>query len=97
MLPGRQGEGVLGPLFTHRDHFDEATAVAAEVPAGSLVFFSPHSVHGSLPNRSERPRRALVLTYQPGGTAHVQGGPRAERRRLGELAAACSNAARSSS
>ncbi len=67
MLPGRQGEGVLGPLFTHPDHFDEASAVAAEVPAGSLVFFSPHSVHGSQPNRSERPRRALVLTYQPGG------------------------------
>jgi hypothetical protein len=67
MLPGRQGEGVLGPLFTHPDHFDERTAVAVEVPAGSLVFFSPHSVHGSQPNRSERPRRALVLTYQPGG------------------------------
>ena len=67
MLPGRQGEGVLGPLFTHPDHFDEASAVAVEVPAGSLVFFSPHSVHGSQPNRSESPRRALVLTYQPGG------------------------------
>jgi hypothetical protein len=65
MLPGRQGEGVLGPLFTHPAHFDEQSAVAAEVPAGSLVFFSPHSVHGSLPNRSDRPRRALVLTYQP--------------------------------
>jgi Phytanoyl-CoA dioxygenase (PhyH) len=67
MLPGRQGEGVLGPLFTHPDHFDECTAVDAVAPAGSLVFFSPHSVHGSLPNRSERPRRALVLTYQPAG------------------------------
>jgi hypothetical protein len=67
MLPGRQGEGVLGPLFTHPDHFDERSAVAAEVPAGSLVFFSPHSVHGSLPNLSDRPRRALVLTYQPAG------------------------------
>ena len=67
ILPGRQGEGVLGPLFTGPDQFDERSAVAAELPAGSLVFFSPHSVHGSLPNRSERPRRALVLTYQPGG------------------------------
>ena len=65
LLPGRQGEGVLGPLFTHPDHFDEGSAVAAELPAGSLVFFSPHSVHGSLPNSSDRPRRALVLTYQP--------------------------------
>ena len=38
----------------------------AVVPAGSVVFFSPHSVHGSQPNRSDTPRRALVLTYQPG-------------------------------
>jgi ectoine hydroxylase-related dioxygenase (phytanoyl-CoA dioxygenase family) len=67
MLPGRAGEGVLGPLFTRLDQFDESAAVAAELPAGSLVFFSPHSVHGSLPNRSERARRALVLTYQPAG------------------------------
>lgn len=67
LLPGREGEGRLGPLFTHPDQFDESRAVAAEVPAGSLLFFSPHSVHGSLPNRSDRPRRALVLTYQPGG------------------------------
>jgi ectoine hydroxylase-related dioxygenase (phytanoyl-CoA dioxygenase family) len=65
MLPGRTDEGVLGPLFTRLDQFDESAAVAAELPAGSLVFFSPHSVHGSLPNRSERARRALVLTYQP--------------------------------
>jgi hypothetical protein len=67
LLPGRQGEGVLGPLFTHPAQFDERRAVVAAVPAGSLVFFSPHSVHGSQPNRSERARRALVLTYQPGG------------------------------
>ncbi len=65
MLPGREGEGVLGPLFTRPDQFDERDAVSAELRAGSLVFFSPHSVHGSLPNRSGRARRALVLTYQP--------------------------------
>jgi len=67
MLPGRQGEGRLGPLFTHPDHVDEGQAVAAEMPAGSLLFFSPHTVHGSQPNRSDLPRRALVLTYQPAG------------------------------
>ena len=38
------------------------------MPAGSLIFFSPHTVHGSEPNRSDRTRRAMVLTYQPGGT-----------------------------
>ena len=47
--------------------FDESRAVAAEMPAGSLLFFSPHTVHGSAPNTSDTPRRALLFTYQPGG------------------------------
>ncbi len=67
MLPGLEGEGVLGPLFTDPDHFDLSQQVLAEVPAGSLVFFSPHTVHGSEPNHSDALRRAMVLTYQPGG------------------------------
>jgi hypothetical protein len=67
LLPGRTDDGVLGPLFTDPRHFDAGAQVAVEMPAGSLVFFSPHTVHGSQANRSERLRRALVLTYQPGG------------------------------
>lgn len=67
MLPGLEGEGRLGPLFTDPRSFDEADQVACVAPAGSLVFFSPHTVHGSHPNDSDRRRRALVLTYQPGG------------------------------
>jgi ectoine hydroxylase len=67
MLPGCEGEGRLGPLFTDPRAFDLAAQVPAEAPAGSLVFFSPHTVHGSEPNRSERQRRALVVTYQPAG------------------------------
>lgn len=67
LLPGLEGEGTLGPLFTDPRAFDERDAVSAAMPAGSLLFFSPHSVHGSRPNASEAPRRALVLTYQPGG------------------------------
>jgi ectoine hydroxylase len=67
LLPGRQGEGVLGPLFTDPRHFDEGAQVAVTMPAGSLAFFSPHTVHGSEPNRSERMRRAMVITYQPSG------------------------------
>jgi len=67
LLPGLEGEGTLGPLFTDPRAFDERDAVAAEMPAGSLLFFSPHTVHGSRPNASDEPRRAVVLTYQPGG------------------------------
>jgi ectoine hydroxylase-related dioxygenase (phytanoyl-CoA dioxygenase family) len=66
-LPGREGEGTLGPLFTDPAHFDPSRQVLLEVPAGSLIFFSPHTVHGSRPNRSDQKRRALVLTYQPAG------------------------------
>jgi hypothetical protein len=67
LLPGRQGEGVLGPLFTDPRAFDEHEQVAAAMAAGSLLFFSPHTVHGSEPNRSPRARRACVITYQPSG------------------------------
>ena len=67
MLPGLEGQGRLGPLFTDPRAFDLAAQVPIEVPAGSLVFFSPHSVHGSEPNASAALRRAFVITYQPGG------------------------------
>jgi len=66
-LPGLEGQGTLGPLFTDPRYFDEADQVPVEMPAGSLAFFSPHTVHGSEPNRSDQPRRALILTYQPAG------------------------------
>jgi hypothetical protein len=69
MLPGCEGDGKLGPLFTNPSAFDLADQVPAEAPAGSLVFFSPHTVHGSEPNRSDRERRALIVTYQPAGHA----------------------------
>jgi ectoine hydroxylase-related dioxygenase (phytanoyl-CoA dioxygenase family) len=67
LLPGLEGQGRLGPLFTDPRFFDVSQQVPAEMPAGSLLFFSPHAVHGSEPNLSEESRRALVLTYQPGG------------------------------
>ncbi len=64
-LPGTADGSQLGGFFTDPASFDETRQVLLEVPAGSLVFFSPHAVHGSLPNRSAKPRRALVVTYQP--------------------------------
>jgi ectoine hydroxylase len=67
LLPGQTEHGVLGPLFTDPRCFDASQQVPAEMPAGSLLFFHPHTVHGSQPNRSNRPRRALLFTYQPAG------------------------------
>lgn len=66
-LPGLHGDGRLGPLFTDPAHFDLSAQVPVVVPAGTLIFFSAHTVHGSEPNRSDRARRALVITYQPAG------------------------------
>ncbi len=87
LLPGCEGEGTLGPLFTHPDHVREEDQVPAEMPAGSLLFFSPHTIHGSEPNETGLPRRALVLTYQPAGHPMFKvprvrdAGPRADRAR----------------
>ena len=88
LLPGRQDGGLLDPLFTDPRHFDAQAQVAAELPAGSLVFFSPDTVHGSEPNRSDRMRRAMVLTYQPGGHDQFKApGPRETGSRVVEARA----------
>ncbi len=68
-LPGRADGTRLGPLFTDPAEFDVERQWLAELPAGSLVFFDSHIVHGSEPNRSDRARRAMVVTYQPPGHA----------------------------
>jgi ectoine hydroxylase-related dioxygenase (phytanoyl-CoA dioxygenase family) len=66
ILPGLEGEGRLGPLFTNPAHFDESLQLPIALSVGSLLFFSPSVVHGSGPNDSTEPRRALIFTYQAG-------------------------------
>ena len=73
-LPGRTDGSQLGGFYTDPDAFDPRDQVPMVVAAGSLVFFSPHAVHGSFPNRSASPRRALVLTYQPAGHPMLKSG-----------------------
>ena len=73
-LPGLGDGSQLGGFFTSPDHFDQSAQVPMAVPAGSIVFFSPHAVHGSPPNRSDRPRRALILTFQPGDRPMLKSG-----------------------
>ncbi|MEE4301107.1 MAG: phytanoyl-CoA dioxygenase family protein [Pseudomonadales bacterium] len=65
-LPGTADGTQLGGFYTDPASFDLQDRVVAAAPAGSLIFFSPHLVHGSEPNHSDRPRRAMVITYQPG-------------------------------
>jgi hypothetical protein len=66
-LPGTADGSQLGGFYTDPDSFDEGDQVAMEAPAGSAIFFDPHTVHGSLPNTSDEARRAIVITYQPAG------------------------------
>ncbi len=73
-LPGTSNGTQLGGFYTDPDCFDEADQVAMEVPAGSVIFFDPHTVHGSLPNTSNDARRAIVITYQPGGYPALKSG-----------------------
>ncbi len=88
LLPGRTGPGQLDGLFTDPTCFDVRREFAVEVPAGSAIFFAAHLVHGSEPNRSPRPRRAVVITYQPEGFPMFRRGtarpvrPRAPERLL---------------
>lgn len=66
-LPGSNDGTQLAGFFTDVGSFDVSRQVPVIVSAGSLIFFSPHLVHGSFPNDSDQPRRAIVLTYQPAG------------------------------
>ena len=64
-LPGRSDGSQLGGFFTDPNSFEESDQVLLEVSAGSIVLFDPHCIHGSTPNLSDRPRRAIIMTYQP--------------------------------
>ena len=66
-LPGTNDGTQLGGFYTDPNTFDKTNEVSLEISAGSLVFFSPHIVHGSEPNSTNTQRRAYIITYQPGG------------------------------
>lgn len=80
VIPGTHASGLLA----HRREPDKALALDAAVdpascdtgtaedivlPPGGLSFHDVHLVHGSEPNRSSRPRRAMVFRYMP-ATSH---------------------------
>ena len=74
MLPGRNDGSELGGFYTSPDAFDPKDACYLDVAAGTLIFFSPHLVHGSAVNASEHARRALIYTYQPAGFRALKNG-----------------------
>ncbi len=66
-LPGTLDGTQLGGFFTDPQFFDEEDAVSLTLGGGSVVFFDAHVIHGSNPNHTNQPRRAIVMTYQPAG------------------------------
>ena len=70
MIPGKH----LGGTFEHSsegvfqgrvvDGIDESGAVPISGPAGTAVFMHAMTPHASVTNRSDRPRRTLILSYR---------------------------------
>jgi ectoine hydroxylase-related dioxygenase (phytanoyl-CoA dioxygenase family) len=59
---------------------DERSGVKATVAAGGVVLFGPYTIHRSLPNESDRPRRAFVNGFAyPGANSRVYPGEGAGR------------------
>jgi phytanoyl-CoA hydroxylase len=56
------------------DQVDDAAAVDVVLQAGDVSAHHPALIHGSGPNRSPRPRRALVARYHPPTTRVTQEG-----------------------
>jgi ectoine hydroxylase-related dioxygenase (phytanoyl-CoA dioxygenase family) len=60
--------------------FDPSSAITPVMKAGSVVMFGPYTVHGSEPNRSDRPRRVFINGYaSPGANAREYPGVNAGR------------------
>jgi ectoine hydroxylase len=78
----------FGGLEIDIDAFDLGRLRPLEVKAGSVAYFGAFLVHRSLPNHSDRDRRALLYSYQPAGEPHAVELHKALRRRAAEAAAA---------
>ena len=74
VLSGRADGSQLEGFYTHESWIDLDQLVIPQLPAGSLLFFSPHIIHGSGANQSAAKRRALILTYQPAGGRELKSG-----------------------
>jgi ectoine hydroxylase-related dioxygenase (phytanoyl-CoA dioxygenase family) len=53
------------------DPIDPTQVVKAPGPPGTMILFSAFTPHASAPNLSDRPRRAIILTYNPASDGDV--------------------------
>jgi phytanoyl-CoA hydroxylase len=73
-LPGCEDDRQLAGFYTNPSAVDLSIKVPVVAQAGSVAFFDPFIVHGSGANHSERPRRAMIVTYQPEGHPALKSG-----------------------
>jgi ectoine hydroxylase-related dioxygenase (phytanoyl-CoA dioxygenase family) len=80
-------EGVFTGIVRDERDFDPTTEVALPAKAGSVLFWHALTLHSSHPNRSEKPRRALVIEYKNPADRLLTGSfnGRAEARNVGYL------------
>jgi len=68
MIPGMHRQGLLGKMWSPLT--DEDTANASYQPVhckpGDAVFFDSYAPHRSLPNRTDKARRVLYITFNAG-------------------------------
>jgi len=57
-------DGVFTGILQDFSSFDVETEVPLQASAGSLLFWHSLTLHSSHPNRSDTPRRALVVEYK---------------------------------
>ena len=76
-------EGLSLPLELRAGEFDETTARDIVLEAGQVSLHDIFLVHGSEPNRSDKPRRGMTLRYMP--TTSVYRRDLADGRRGGPL------------
>jgi ectoine hydroxylase-related dioxygenase (phytanoyl-CoA dioxygenase family) len=58
-------EGLMAQLSPEQQ--EQFKPIPVEQPTGACSFHHDHTVHGSFPNQSERPRRAIILNYMADG------------------------------
>lgn len=67
MRMGRKMVDGFGSNELDESKFDMHSLIPVTAPAGTVIYFGAFLVHRSLPNKSDKDRRALLYSYQPAG------------------------------
>jgi ectoine hydroxylase-related dioxygenase (phytanoyl-CoA dioxygenase family) len=63
--------GIMTDSHCLAEPIDPSQIVKVPGPPGTMILFSAFTPHASAPNLSDRPRRAIILTYNPASDGDV--------------------------